>query len=125
MNNSVPEYNPNSIAEKNGNFMGLPFDYNSANLIILPIPWEVTVSYGAGTANGPERILDASLQIDLFDFDHPDGWKQGIFMVEIPQDMITKNNYYRQEAAKIIERQSVGKSLTDSPNLTSILAAIN
>jgi agmatinase len=75
MNNSLQEYNPNSVAEKNGNFLGLPDDYDSANLIIFPIPWEVTVSYRAGTANGPQRILDASLQIDLFDFDHPDGWK--------------------------------------------------
>jgi agmatinase len=125
MNNQLQEYNPNSVAEKNGNFMGLPFNYDSANLIIFPIPWEVTVSYRAGTANGPQRILDASLQIDLFDFDHPDGWKQGIFMVEIPQEMIEKNNYYRQQAAIIIERQAQGKSLTDSPDLTPILEAIN
>jgi agmatinase len=125
MNNSIKNYNPNSVAEINGNFLGLPDDYDSANLIILPIPWEVTVSYGAGTANGPQRILDASLQIDLFDFDHPEGWKQGIFMLEIPQEMIEKNNYYRQQAAKIIERQSEGKPLTDSPDLTPILTAIN
>ncbi len=125
MNNQLQEYNPNSVAEINGNFLGLPHDYDAANLIIFPIPWEVTVSYGAGTANGPQRILDASLQIDLFDFDHPDGWKQGIFMGEIPQEMIEKNNYYRQQAAKIIERQAEGKSLTDSPDLTPILAAIN
>ncbi|BAZ85763.1 agmatinase family protein [Dolichospermum compactum] len=125
MNDFIENYNPNSVAEKNGNFMGLPFNYDSANLIIFPIPWEVTVSYRAGTANGPQRILDASLQIDLFDFDHPDGWKQGIFMVEIPQEMIEKNNYYRQQAARIIERQAEGKSLTDSPDLTPVLEAIN
>ncbi|MTJ51190.1 agmatinase family protein [Anabaena sp. UHCC 0253] len=125
MNNSFENYNPNSVAEINGNFLGLPDNYDSANLIIFPIPWEVTVSYGAGTANGPQQILNASRQIDLFDFDHPDGWKQGIFMVEIPQDMIEKNNYYRQQAAKIIERQAQGQPLTDSPDLTPILAAIN
>ncbi|MTJ47489.1 agmatinase family protein [Dolichospermum sp. UHCC 0259] len=125
MNNLLQQYNPNSVAEKNGNFMGLPFNYDSANLIIFPIPWEVTVSYRAGTANGPQQILDASLQIDLFDFDHPDGWKQGIFMVEIPQEMIEKNNYYRQQAAIIIERQAQGKCLTDSPDLTPVLEAIN
>ena len=67
MNDSIENYNPNSVAEKNGNFMGLPFNYDSANLIIFPIPWEVTVSYRAGTANGPQQILDASRQIDLFD----------------------------------------------------------
>jgi agmatinase len=75
--------------------LGLPFDYESANLIVFGVPWEVTVSYGAGTANGPQRVLDASPQLDLFDFDNPDGWKQGIFMVEIPQDILEKNKYYR------------------------------
>lgn len=125
MNNQLQDYNPSGIAEINGNLLGLPFDYDSANLIVFTVPWEVTVSYGAGTAHGPQRILDASLQIDLFDFDHPDGWKQGIFMLEIPQDILEKNNYYRQEAAKIIERQAEGKALTDTPDLTPVLTAIN
>ncbi|MEA5617593.1 agmatinase family protein [Cronbergia sp. UHCC 0137] len=125
MNNQLENYNPSGIAEMNGNILGLPFDYKSANLIIFAVPWEVTVSYGAGTANAPQRILDASRQIDLFDFDHPNGWKQGIFMVEIPQNILDKNHYYRQEAAKIIQRQAEGKQLTDTPDLTSTLTAIN
>ncbi|HLO87117.1 MAG TPA: agmatinase SpeB [Nostocaceae cyanobacterium] len=125
MNNQLDNYNPSGIAEINGNLLGLPFDYDSANLIVFAVPWEVTVSYGAGTANAPQRILDASSQIDLFDFDHPDGWKQGIFLVEIPQDILDKNNYYRQQAAKIIDRQAQGKPLTDTPDLTPVLTEIN
>ncbi|MFM7366845.1 MAG: agmatinase, partial [Sphaerospermopsis kisseleviana] len=69
MSNYIPDYDPSGIAEINGNLLGLPYDYNTANLIIFAVPWEVTVSYGAGTANAPQRILDASYQIDLFDFD--------------------------------------------------------
>ncbi|MGM3306689.1 agmatinase SpeB [Anabaena sp. WFMT] len=125
MSNQIHDYNPSGIAEINGNLLGLPYDYESANLIVFAVPWEVTVSYGAGTANGPQRILDASFQIDLFDFDNPDGWKQGIFMVEIPQDILDKNHYYRQQAAKIIERQAEGKPLTNTPDLTSVLTEIN
>jgi agmatinase len=125
MNNSIQNYNPSDVGQINGNIFGLPFDYATANLIIIPVPWEVTVSYGAGTANAPQRILDASPQLDLFDFDNPDGWKQGIFMMEIPQDMLDKNKYYRQQAATIIERLEQGKPLTDAPNLTSLLREIN
>ncbi len=125
MNNHNQDYNPSGIAEINGNILGLPDDYNSANLIIFAVPWEVTVSYGRGTANGPQRILDASYQIDLFDFDHPDGWKQGIFLEEIPKHILGKNNYYREEAAKIIQRQAEGKALTETPDLTPVLTAIN
>ena len=125
MNNPLQNYNPSDVGQINGNIFGLPFDYDSANLIIIPVPWEVTVSYGAGTANAPQRILDASPQLDLFDFDNPDGWKQGIFMMEIPQDMLDKNKYYRQQAATIIERLEQGKPLTDAPDLTSLLTEIN
>ena len=125
MTNPIQNYNPSDVGQINGNIFGLPFDYDSANLIIIPIPWEVTVSYGAGTANAPQRILDASPQLDLFDFDNPDGWKQGLFMIEIPQDMLDKNQYYRQQAATIIQRLEQGKSLTDAPDLTSLLREIN
>jgi agmatinase len=34
---------------------------------VIPVPWEVTVSYGAGTAGGPDAILEASNQLELFD----------------------------------------------------------
>ncbi|KAB8330908.1 agmatinase family protein [Scytonema tolypothrichoides VB-61278] len=125
MSHQLQEYNPSGIGQINGNLFALPFDYESANLIIFGVPWEVTVSYGAGTANGPQRVLDASPQLDLFDFDNPDGWKQGIFMVEIPQDILEKNEYYRTLAAKIIERLEQGKPLTDTPDLTAVLVEIN
>lgn len=125
MINQLQDYNPSGVGEINGNLLGLPFDYDSANLIVFAVPWEVTVSYGAGTANAPQRILDASIQLDLFDFDNPDGWKQGIFLVEIPQEIIEKNNYYRNLAAQIIERLAQGKLLTDTPDLTPVLTEIN
>jgi agmatinase len=125
MSYQFQEYNPSGIGQVNGNLLGLPFNYDSANLIVFGVPWEVTVSYGAGTANGPQRVLDASPQLDLFDFDNPDGWKQGIFMVEIPQDILEKNKYYRPLAGKIIERLEQGKALTDTPDLTPVLTQIN
>ena len=52
-----------SICLDNGNFAGLPFDEETADIILLPIPWEVTVSYSAGTAKGPQAIFDASFQL--------------------------------------------------------------
>jgi agmatinase len=125
MNQPISEYNPSGIGQVNGNLWGLPFNYEDANLIIFAVPWEVTVSYGAGTSKAPQRILDASYQIDIFDLDNPDGWKQGIYLVEIPEDILEKNNYYRQQAGKIITRLEEGKLLTDTPDLTSIIHEIN
>ncbi len=123
--NSLDNYDPSDVGRVNGNLFGLPFDYASAQTIIFGVPWEVTVSYRPGTALAPQQILDASPQLDLYDFDHPHGWKQGIYMPPIDRDLLAKNNYYRSQAALIIDRLEQGESLASEPNLTAILADIN
>src|SRR5512135_457957 len=52
------------------NFLGLTDDQSSfenASAVILPVPYEATVSYGGGTGNGPAAIIDASRYIELYD----------------------------------------------------------
>lgn len=52
------------------NFLGLPAEQSDpahARAWILPIPYEATTSYGAGTRNGPTAILQASRQVELYD----------------------------------------------------------
>ncbi|MDZ4715694.1 MAG: agmatinase family protein [Cytophagales bacterium] len=63
---------------------GLPFTPESARIILIPAPWEATVSYRTGTARGPEAILRASRQIDFFMRQIPDAWKMGASMLDIP-----------------------------------------
>ena len=40
---------------------------DKAQVHVIPAPMETTVCYGAGTANGPRAILEASRQLDDFD----------------------------------------------------------
>lgn len=52
------------------NFLGLPDDdarYHDARGVVVPVPWEATVSYGAGTGKGPAAILEASRYVELYD----------------------------------------------------------
>jgi agmatinase len=54
------------------NFLGLRADvsaYETARLVILPIGFEATTSYGTGTRGGPEAILAASRQVETYDVD--------------------------------------------------------
>jgi agmatinase len=76
----LSQFDPNSVGNPNNNIFGLPFEEEDARLVILPVPWEVTVSYNAGTARAPEHVFKASLQVDLFDPEIKDAWKQGFFM---------------------------------------------
>ena len=52
------------------NFLGLDeqaSDFEKARAVILPVPYEATTSYGAGTGAGPGAILAASRYIELYD----------------------------------------------------------
>jgi agmatinase len=53
------------------NFLDLkPLPVREAEAIILPIPYEATTTYGAGTREGPEALLAASRQVELWDEEH-------------------------------------------------------
>lgn len=52
------------------NFLGIEEEYSSfanSKVVILPAPYEHTVSYGGGTKNGPKAILDASHYVEFYD----------------------------------------------------------
>ncbi len=121
----LDNYDPSDVGRVNGNLFGLPFNYASAQTIIFGVPWEVTVSCNPGTAAAPQQILDASPQLDLYDFDNPQGWREGIYMPPIDRDLVAKNDYYRQQAALIIDRLERGEALSLDPDLTPVLAEIN
>lgn len=41
--------------------------WETARVVVLPVPYEGTVSYGRGTASGPAAILTASRQVEFYD----------------------------------------------------------
>jgi N1-aminopropylagmatine ureohydrolase len=59
------------ILQTKENFLGIEepeyFALSNANVVILPVPYEHTVSYGAGTRNGPRALLDASRYVEFYD----------------------------------------------------------
>ena len=77
-------FDPNAAAVAESGIYGLPCTAEEAQIIIIPVEWELTTSYNRGTVDGPATIMDASLQVDLCHHDYPDLWKKGIFMDEFP-----------------------------------------
>ncbi len=72
-------------------------------LVLVPVPWDATVSYGVGTAKGPEAVLGASHQLDLEDarFDKP--YRAGITMLPEDREIASLNKSAREHAARVIE----------------------
>jgi agmatinase len=97
----IEQFDPNGPATHVGIF-GLPFTTDEAEVIIVPVPWEVTVSYGFGTASGPAAVKEASYQVDLYDPAVPNAWQMGLAMAEIDQKLFNKSNRYRAIARDLI-----------------------
>ena len=118
-------FDPNSVANINNNIFGLPFNEEESRLIILPIPWEVTVSYNAGTARAPDHIFTASLQVDLYDPEVQDAWRQGIFMKAVDKKILTKSDYLRKEAELYINYISQGDVVAENKFMCKSVKEIN
>ena len=118
-------FNSNGVGQANGHFIGLPFEEDEAKLVFVSVPWDVTVSYGEGTSSAPDNILDASLQLDLFDLNAPDAWQEGIYMRPSEQMWINRNQNLREKAVALIDYIERGGAIASSSDHQKALNEIN
>lgn len=121
----LSKFDPDGAANPNNNIFGLPFTESDARLVILPVPWEVTVSFGSGTARSAEQIMRASLQVDLFDPELPDSWKEGFFLMEPDRKVLLKSDYLRKEAELYIDYISKGELVENNQFMRKTLKEVN
>ena len=84
------EFDPN-VPGESPNLFGLTCNEKSAQAIVIPVPWEATVTYGAGTSNGPNLINNASKHVDLHQSDIFMAWKLGIYLLPVEHKISTLN----------------------------------
>ena len=101
-------FNPNGVGVDNGNYFGMPFTPEEAKLVLLSAPWDVTSSYGAGSAYAPDAIIDASTQLDFYDPVSPDAWRKGIATAEIDYSIQENSQRLRSDAERVIEHLEDG-----------------
>jgi len=80
----------------------VPVTQENSKIILLPVPWEVTTSYGKGASNGPQMIFDASSQVDLFDFETGNAYLAGYYMQEIPKQLLKKNSIMKAKVKEVL-----------------------
>lgn len=96
------EFDPNAAADADSGIFGLSDSYRDASVVYIPIPWEVTTSYGGGTSLGPAAILEASHQVDLFDLELGRIYERGLHMLEESSEIRSWNEEGKRLAAPII-----------------------
>lgn len=89
-----------------GRFCGLPDSYSSleeSSIVVLPAPFEYSVSYQKGTEKGPRAIIEASRNMELYDIEtDSEVYKLGIHTAP----PICKGE--REEVFKEIEHKASG-----------------
>ncbi len=104
---------------------GLPYDPKEADLLIIPVPWDVTTSNGNGTAKSPDLFIEASKQIDLYHPDLPEFWQVRTALDPVHMEWNDLNKYYRKKAVEAIEMQEAGIEPAESIKLSGLLKEIN
>ena len=123
----IAGFDPSQPGLADESIFGLPFTAEESEIIIIPAPWEVTVSYGAGASDGPDAILEASFQVDLHHQEFPDLWKLGMFLDlgENSDEWAEKSRKYKSLAQPIIEALESGHKIEEDLSLKRDLDTIN
>ena len=115
------DFDPNAPAQPGSGVFGLPHSESDALVVLLPVPWEATTSYGGGASEGPRAIRDASAQIDLYDLDVEKPYVVGVHMLPEPEGIIAWNGQGKALAQKVVEAGGAG----DDPELRTAVNRVN
>jgi agmatinase len=116
----MDSFDPDAPGALGGGVFGLPHTPEASAVVIVPVPFEATTSYGRGTANAPRRVLEASKQVELNDPQTGAPWKAGIAMLDIDPTIEAWNAEASALAVPII---AAGGATT--PELKRNLARVN
>lgn len=87
----MTQFDPNGVGIANGNIFGFPYSEAEADIVLIPVPWDATASYGKGTSKGPEAILEASTQLDFYHPDLPNAYDTKIYMSPVSEEWLAIN----------------------------------
>ena len=98
----------------------VPFD--KSKIVLLPVPWEVTVSYGQGTSEAPLHIREASHQLDFFTKDQG-AFNHYLYFCDLNPEITLLNKNITPLARQIIDSWEEGKP--PSAEKLSLLEKVN
>lgn len=96
-------FDPDAAAGAASGIFGLPFSLDESRIVVIPVPFEATTSYGGGTSRGPEAVLEASRQVDLYDQETGRPYEAGIAMCDLPRKVARWNAEAKKLAEPVIE----------------------
>ncbi len=115
-------FDPSAAAAPGSGIFGLPHSPDEAHVVLIPVPFEATTSYGGGTSEGPSAVLEASRQVDLFDVETGRPYERGIALLDEPEQWRAWNSRAKERAAPIVEAGGLDAS---NPELQAASTEVN
>lgn len=106
----MAKFDPTTTISSEFGIFGIPIKEEEAKVVLVPVPWEVTTSYGKGASWGPKIIRSASEQIDLFDFETGKAYEEGYYMRPFPEELKALNDTYKAKAQELIQMRTYQSS---------------
>lgn len=115
-------FDPDAAAAPDSGIFGLPHGPEEARVVVVPVPFAATTSYGGGAQEGPAAIARASRQVDLYDRETGRPYEAGIALAPASDRVRRCDREARALAERVI---AVGGDLTRAPDLPAALAEVN
>ena len=115
-------YNPNEVGKK-GTIFGYPYSIEDADLVLIPVPWDVTVSFGGGTSKAPKLIQNESTQLDFSLSNIQKAYTYPLAITSLDEKLRRASSHYRVKAEKLMLALEEYGVLTDPEK--SIQSEIN
>ncbi len=118
-------FDPNGVGIANGNLFGFPVTKEEATIVIIPVPWDATASYGKGTSDGPQAILDASTQLDFYHPKLDKAFETKVFMTPISEEWKAINDRLCKTGLDYIAFLEDGSDISSNTFYQEFLAEMN
>lgn len=99
----MKKFDPSAPGVKNGSYFGFPYNLDEAEIVIYPVELDMTASYKDGAAKGPKAVLEASVQLDFYDFEFLEAWNTKITTAKPDPSIEQNNNTGRIVAKQVID----------------------
>lgn len=110
----MAHFDPGAAAAPDSGIFGLQTGAQDSAVHILGVPFDATASYRKGAWRGPDAVLRASRQVDLFDLSTGRPYEAGFWMPPLDPRLTALNGEASELADAII---AVGGDLRDEPAL--------
>lgn len=107
-------FDPSGAAPPDSGIFGLDCSEQDARIVLIPLPFAATVSYGGGAEKGPDAILAASKQVDLYDRQFGRVYERGIHMLDPDPVLLAAHEQARALCVPILARGGAGDDDRDA-----------